>query len=61
MPLTPEQLKRKFRAAGITFAGWARDHGYDPNYVSRVVNGQAKAHFGKAHEIAVALGLKQAA
>lgn len=57
-PLTPDQLKAKFELEGKTFADWAREHGYTVNEVYRVTNGFAKAKRGKAHEIAVALGLK---
>ncbi len=56
--ITPEQLKAKFENEGKTFSGWAEDHGYTRQAVYRVVNGFAKAKRGKAHEIAVALGLK---
>lgn len=57
-PLTPAQVKSIFRASGKTVSGWAIEHGYTPNEVYRVLNGQAKAYYGKAHEIAVKLGLK---
>jgi hypothetical protein len=57
-PLTPDQLKAKFEREGRTFAQWARDNGYTENEVYRVVNGFAKGKRGKAHKIAVQLGLK---
>jgi len=56
--MSSDQVKRQFRQRGITFTDWAIQHGYDRNEVYRVLNGQAKAHYGKAHEIAVKLGLK---
>ena len=56
--LTPEQVKEKFKQQGITFSDWAREHGYRPQEVIRVVNGFSKASYGKGHEIAVKLGLK---
>ncbi len=56
--LTPDQVRRSFRSRGLTFTKWARDHGYDREAVYRVMNGKDKATFGRAHEIAVALGLK---
>ncbi len=55
---TAATLKQEFREKGLTFSGWAREHGYPANKVIRVVNGFDKGHYGKAHEIAVALGLK---
>ena len=59
--MTPEALKQKFELEGKTFAGWARENGYTPNEVTRVVNGFAKGRRGKSHEIAVKLGLKKTA
>ncbi len=56
--MTPEQLKQKFRREGLTFTAWAKENGYHPRNVIRLVNGFDKGHFGKAHEIAVKLGLK---
>jgi len=59
--LTADQVEERFRQAGKTFTAWAEENGYTPNEVYRVLNGQAKANYGKAHEIAVKLGLKAAA
>lgn len=56
--LTADQVKERFRLAGKTFTAWAVENGYTRNEVYRVLNGQAKANYGKAHEIAVKLGLK---
>lgn len=56
--LTAEQVKENFRQAGKTITTWAIENGYTRNEVYRVLNGQAKAHYGKAHDIAVKLGLK---
>ncbi|MDK4680421.1 DNA-binding protein [Kingella negevensis] len=58
MALTPEQVKKNFKQKGITFSGWAREHGYRPQEVIRVLNGFSKASRGQGHEIAVKLGLK---
>lgn len=57
--LTPDELKERFRQNGITFADWAEENGYTRQEVYRVVNGLVKARYGKAHEIAVKLGLKE--
>lgn len=59
--MTPEQVKKRFEREGKTFAGWARDHGFDPRTVVAVVNGVNKGRRGKAHEVAVALGIKKGA
>ncbi len=56
--MTPDQLKQQFRANGTTFTQWAKDNGYRPNQVLRVLNGFDKGSRGAAHDIAVKLGLK---
>ena len=56
--MTPDQIKLRFRQRGQTISQWARDHGYKANKVIRVLNGFDKGHYGKAHEIAVKLGMK---
>lgn len=55
---TPEQVKQRLRMQGVTITRWAAERGYTREEVYRVLNGQHKGHFGKAHDIAVALGLK---
>lgn len=57
-PKTAEQVKQGFRAAGTTVTAWAEANGFSPNSVYQVLNGFAKAHYGKSHDIAVALGMK---
>lgn len=56
--MTPEKVKQQFNQRGVTFTDWAKINGYTPDEVYRVLNGQAKAKYGKAHDIAVKLGLK---
>lgn len=56
--MSPEQIKQRLRMQGVTVTQWAATHGYTRNEVYRVLNGQSKAHYGKAHDIAVALGMK---
>ncbi|MGE4404465.1 DNA-binding protein [Pseudomonas sp.] len=56
--LTAEQVKQRFKSRGKTITAWAEENGYTRNEVYRVLNGQAKANYGKAHEIAVKLGMK---
>lgn len=57
-PLTPDQVRAKFRAHGWSFKEWALEHGWDHKAVSRVLTGCEKGYRGRSHEIAVALGLK---
>jgi gp16 family phage-associated protein len=59
--MTPEQVKAKFKAQGKTLTQWAQERGYSRNAVYRVLNGFDRGNYGKAHEIAVALGLKKQA
>ncbi|MBK5145961.1 DNA-binding protein [Budviciaceae bacterium BWR-B9] len=59
--MTPEQVKLAFQKRGETFTAWAKANGYQPIEVYRVLNGFAKCKYGKAHDIAVKLGLKPAA
>ena len=56
--LTPQQVRERLRARGVTLAQWAREHDYRLANVYRVMGGQYKGYFGQAYEIAVALGLK---
>ncbi|MGZ5055812.1 MAG: DNA-binding protein [Methylobacter sp.] len=60
MAKTPDQVKADFEAKGITISQWARDRGYTPREASLVLNRQVKGRYGKGHEIAVALGIKDA-
>lgn len=56
--LTPNQVKARFQARGQTISAWARENGYRPQKVIRLLNGMEKGHYGQSHEIAVKLGLK---
>ncbi len=58
--MTSDQVKSRLRRQGVTITKWAADHGYPRVAVYRVLNGIDKAHFGRAHEIAVKLGMKPA-
>lgn len=53
-----DQVKKRFLDEGITFADFARTHGFKYCSVIAVVNGINKGRYGEAHRIAVALGLK---
>lgn len=56
-----QKAKERLRKEGQTIGGWAKANGFGRNEVSRVLNGQSKAYYGKAHAIAVKLGLKNPA
>lgn len=55
---TPDQVKQDFEDNGQTISAWAEKHGFAPQDVYKVLNGQAKCKRGKGHEIAVRLGIK---
>ncbi|MCK9635990.1 MAG: DNA-binding protein [Methylobacter tundripaludum] len=56
--MTPEQVKERFQKEGKSYSDWAREHKFDPKTVIAVLNGVNKGRRGKAHDVAVALGLK---
>jgi gp16 family phage-associated protein len=55
----PSEVRDQFREDGATVADWADAHGFSRESVYAVLSGRAKGDRGKAHEIAVALGLKR--
>lgn len=56
--MNADQFKASLRSEGKTITQWAKEHGYNRHAVYLVLNGQAKGLYGRAHEIAVAAGLK---
>ena len=58
---TPEQVRADFRRRGLSFAEWARDHGFSRQLVSAVMNEGRKCYRGKSHRAAVLLGIKDGA
>lgn len=56
--LTPNQARARLREKGVTITQWAAANDFSRDAVYRVLGGQYKAYFGRAHDIAVALGLK---
>jgi len=56
--LSSDQVRQRLRQRGETITSWAKRHGYPRKAVYRVMSGADKAWYGRAHEIAVALGLK---
>jgi gp16 family phage-associated protein len=57
-PMTSQTFKARLRAQGKTIGQWADENQFNRLDVYRVLNGVYKAHYGKAHEIAVRAGLK---
>lgn len=57
--LTPNEVKEKFEAEGKTVSSWADSHGFPRDAVYAVLSGRTHGRRGKAHHIAVALGIKR--
>ena len=58
--MTAKSFKSWLRSQGKTIRQWAVENGFPPASVYRVLNGVDKANFGRAHDIAVAAGIKSA-
>lgn len=52
------RVRDEMAAAGITPSQWARDNGYSRATVIDLLLGRRSGHYGEAHRVAVALGLK---
>ncbi|WP_322080255.1 DNA-binding protein [Burkholderia cenocepacia] len=59
--MTVTNFKASLRSQGKTIRQWAEENKFPPSAVYRVLNGVDKAHFGRAHDIAVKAGIKQTA
>jgi len=57
--MTAEQVKEYLRREGKTMKAWSEERGVtDYALVRRLMNGLNKGRYGKAHKVAVALGIK---
>lgn len=54
-----QQAKEELRFQGLSMADWARENGFNPELVRKVLLGRYKCWRGESHKIAVKLGLKQ--
>lgn len=64
VPLTPREIKalevkQRLYEQGVTVKQWAEANNYPTQEVYKILNGERKALYGRAHEIAVKIGLKQ--
>ncbi|MBV8972976.1 MAG: hypothetical protein JO290_11875 [Sphingomonadaceae bacterium] len=50
------QVRARLQSEGVS--NWARRHGFKPKTVFGVLSGSRACTWGKSHDIAVALGLK---
>ncbi len=56
--LSPDQVRARFEAEGLTIKEWAEARGYHHRTVYAVLKGELRCTRGKTHRIAVDLGLK---
>lgn len=56
---TPEEVHAEFTASGLSIAEWALKNGYSPKTVYDVLQRRRMGRRGEAHNVAVALGIKQ--
>lgn len=54
------EVKRRLQAEGMSIAEWSRKHGFSQKLVYCVLDGSVQRLRGQAHQIAVAIGLKEA-
>lgn len=57
--LTPDMVKARLEADGITIKAWAEAHGFKPLAVVQVLNGYSRGKRGNSRKIAIALGLRE--
>ena len=55
-----EAAKRRIHNQGKTLNQWAQENGFRPIEVYRLLDGTLKGRNGTSHNVAVALGIKQA-
>lgn len=55
---TRSEVREDFRRAGTTIRQWASENKFNERIVYAVISGENKGNYGKAHEVAVQLGLK---
>ena len=55
---TPDQVRSEFKRKGISVTSWAMANGFPPSSVFEVLGGRNQGLRGRAHKIAVKLGLK---
>ncbi|MFZ5567845.1 MAG: DNA-binding protein [Pseudomonadota bacterium] len=58
-PLTPQQARHWFEAAGVSISDWAQTNGFKRDLVYSLLAGRIRGSRGDAHRAAVALGLKR--
>ena len=54
---TPKKWKKVSKKRSETIKSWREAREYGLTYISRIINGSIQAKYGKAHKIAIKLGL----
>lgn len=54
-----EQIRHHFSKSGISISSWAKENGFPPDLVYKVLNNNRVPLRGKSHQIAVKLGIKE--
>lgn len=55
---TLEDVRAEFDRKGLSYKAWAQQHGFAAEEVYAILNGRSRGRRGRAHNLAVALGLK---
>lgn len=55
---TAAQVKKEFERAGVSVTEWARAHKFERMTVVDILRGKRVGKRGEAHEVAIALGMK---
>jgi len=55
---TAAQVREELKSKGVSITQWAIANQFSPNLVFEVLGGRKKCIRGKAHDIAVKLGMK---
>ncbi len=55
---TAKEVRTELSDHGVTITAWAKANGFDARLVKEVLYERTKGRYGKAHDIAVALGIK---
>lgn len=61
MAFSTTEIKASFKEHGVSISAWAQAHAFDPRLVYAVLAGKNQSTRGKSHQIALELGLKEAA
>ena len=56
---TRAEAREWLQAQGLTAAAWARVNNFPVRVVQELLRDRAKGNYGMAHDIAVALGIKE--